>query len=459
MPRFTSSVTLPVSVDGLEQWFSRQGALERMTPPWMHVSLEERHGRVAPGDWVRVRIPTVGPVRVPWTVVHEALPEGQRGFADVQQSGPFASWRHEHRFRADGVEGSVLEDDISYELPLGGAGSLVAGGKVQNTLERMFAGRHQRLQHDLQLHQRAGFDHPLRIAVTGASGLVGSRLVAFLRTGGHEVHSLVRKPEAGPGEIRWDPAGGEIDATALEDLDAVVHLAGASIAGGLWTESRKKTIRQSRIDGTRLLATTLAGLTSPPGVFVSTSAVGYYGDGGETVLNESAPMGEGFLAEVCRDWEAAADPAREAGIRVVHPRFGVVFAGEGGMLPLLARVFRLGGGGRLGDGEQYLSWIAADDLLGVLLECIARTELSGPVNAVSPGVVSNAEFTRVMGRVLHRPTLIPVPKVAMQTVAGQLADELILVSQRAVPQRLEETGFPFAFPTLGGALRFELGKG
>ncbi|MCC6705818.1 MAG: TIGR01777 family protein [Thermomicrobiales bacterium] len=300
---------------------------------------------------------------------------------------------------------------------------------------------------------------PLRIAVTGATGLVGSRLVPFLRAGGHTVHRIVRTPTGAPDQIAWNPQRGEIDAAALEGVDAVVHLAGESIAGGRWNAARKERIRSSRIEGTTLLARTLAGLDRPPAVLVSTSAVGYYGDRGGQRLTEASGSGEGFLAEVCRVWEASADPARAAGIRVVHPRFGVVLAGEGGLLKQLSLPFRFGLGGKIGNGEQYLSWIAIDDLLTLLLEAIRNDALDGAVNAVAPGAVTNAEFTEALGRTLHRPTFLPLPAFAARAAFGEMADELLLVSQRAEPAVLHNAGFHFIYPDITSALGHELAPG
>ena len=447
---------LPAPAHDVLAWHRNPGALERLTPPWMDVRVVDAHGGIAPGDWARLRVP-VGPAAFTWTLVHEALPDGL-GFVDVQQSGPFRSWRHEHSFLPDGPNRSVLEDRIAYELPLGAVGSAVADGRVRTQLAQLFHFRHGRTRIDLARRRGAGLERPLRIAVTGATGLVGSRLIPFLQTGGHEIFQLVRHQPRGDHDIAWNPATGDIDAAALEGMDAVVHLAGVSIAGGRWTTSRKAAIRDSRVEGTRLLARTLAELESPPRVLVSTSAVGYYGNAGGRPLTEESPAGEGFLADVCYEWEDAAKPATKAGIRVVHPRFGVVFAGEGGMLPLLARVFRAGAGGPLGDGRQYLSWIALDDLVGILLEAIADDSLEGPVNAVAPEPVTNRNFGETLGRVLHRPTILRTPATMMRLAAGQLADELILASQRAMPARLEQAGFDFAYPTLEAALRHELGR-
>lgn len=296
-----------------------------------------------------------------------------------------------------------------------------------------------------------------RIAITGASGLVGTRLVERLEARGDEVYRLVRSEPKGPRELHWSPTGGSIDRQALEGMDAVVHLAGASIAGGLWTEKRKEIIRSSRVEGTMLLAKALASLENPPKVFVSTSAVGFYGDGGDQVLTESSTPGDDFLAQVTWDWEAAARPAGNAGIRVVHPRLGLVLDGDGGILPLMSIPFKMGVGGVIGSGDQYMSWILLDDLVEVLVESIDNEALSGPVNAVAPNPVTNREFTKAMGRALKRPTFMKVPAFAAKAVGGELVQSLVLVSQRVVPAELTEAGFEFRYPTIDDALAAAFG--
>jgi uncharacterized protein (TIGR01777 family) len=433
-------------------WHATPAAFERLTPPWVDLRVVESVGTLAPGDGKMLHVSLLGPIGFDWRIAHEAL-AGETGFRDIQAHGPFRTWQHDHRFLPDGVGGSVLEDRLTWEAPL----APVTQRLVTHELDRTFALRHRRTGIDLARQDRAGERRSLRIAVTGASGLIGSRLIPFLRTQGHEVVSISRAG-SGPDTVRWNPARGEIDAARLEGLDAVIHLAGTSIAGGRWTTRRKAAIRDSRIAGTTLLAETLAALRNPPAVLVSTSAIGIYGDRGDTVLDERAAVGEGFLADVCVAWEAAADPARAAGIRVVHPRFGVVFAGEGGMLPLIAKPFQLGLGGPLGDGRQYLGWVGLDDLVGILLECVENASLAGPVNAVAPEAVTNRQFTATLGAVLNRPAMFPVPAPLMRMAAGQLADELILASQRVSPSHLEEVAFPFAFPTLESTLRHELGR-
>lgn len=297
----------------------------------------------------------------------------------------------------------------------------------------------------------------MRILVSGSTGLIGSGLVSELSAAGHEVVRLVRgDPAEREREIRWDPAAGQIDRESLNGLDAAVHLAGENIAAGRWTAAQKARIRDSRVNGTRLLCEALAECEDRPRVLVCASAIGYYGDRGDEVLDETSPSGEGFLAEVCRQWEAAADPAREKGIRVVHLRTGVVLSGEGGALQKMLTPFKLGVGGVVGSGTQYWSWVARDDVAGAIHHAITHEELSGPVNATAPHPVTNREFTKTLGRVLHRPTIFPMPAFAAKLMLGEMADELLLASTRVLPRRLQDSGFEFRHPELEEALRHAL---
>jgi len=299
----------------------------------------------------------------------------------------------------------------------------------------------------------------MRVLLSGSSGLVGSALIPALVSGGHEVVCLVRsQPRDEASEVRWDPQAGEIDGAGLKGVDAAVHLAGESIAAGRWTAARKDRILESRVRGTRLLAEALAGLEQRPAVLVSASAVGYYGDRGEETLTEESDSGSAFLSEVCRQWEAATEPAVEAGMRVVNLRSGVMLSTAGGALPRLLTPFRLGVGGTLGSGKQFMSWIAIDDVVGAILHVLTTETLRGPVNAVAPQARTNREFTKTLGRVLRRPTLLPMPAFAARLAFGQMADELLLCSQRAEPAKLVASGYKFRFPELEGALRHLLGK-
>jgi uncharacterized protein (TIGR01777 family) len=298
----------------------------------------------------------------------------------------------------------------------------------------------------------------MNVLISGATGLIGSALIPELKGGGHRVIRLSRSRSSAEDTIRWDPASGVLDPSRLGGIDAVVHLAGESIAEGRWTPEKKRRIMESRREGTRLLSETLAGLSGPPEVMVSASAVGYYGDRGNELLREESEPGSDFLAEVCKAWEASADPAREAGIRVVHPRMGIVLSTKGGALGRTLPVFKLGGGGRIGSGRQWWSWVTLDDVVGIIIHALTGRSVEGPVNVGSPNPLTNAEYTKVLGKVLNRPTVFPLPARVARLALGELAEALLLASQRMEPARLKETGYEFRYPELEGALRHLLGR-
>jgi len=297
---------------------------------------------------------------------------------------------------------------------------------------------------------------PRRIAVTGSTGLIGSALVRALRADGREVMRVVRREATAPNELEWDPTNDYVDLAKLDGVEAVAHFAGAGVGDRRWSESYKRTIRESRVLGTRTLANALASLERPPATFICGSAIGFYGDTGDREVDESAPQGPGFLADVVREWEGAADPARTAGIRVVHPRSGLVASKDGGAWGRLIPIFKLGGGGRLGSGAQYWSYISLRDEISALMFLIDNASsddgaLDGPFNLTAPRPVTNREVTAAMGRVLHRPTLLPVPEFALRIVLGEFSSE-VLGSIRAVPTRLLAAGFVFEDDTIDAAI-------
>lgn len=297
----------------------------------------------------------------------------------------------------------------------------------------------------------------MKVLVSGARGMIGSVLVPELERNGHTVTRLTRS-ESAPGDaIRWNPSAGSMDVSRLEGTEAIVHLAGENIQGR-WTPQKKARIRESRVRGTRLLAESLARLSEKPKVMVCASASGYYGNRGNELLTEESEPGSMFLSEVCREWEAAAEPARQSGIRVVNTRFGIILSPKGGALGRTLPVFKLGAGGRLGSGRQWWSWVVIDDVVDAILHALDTDSLSGPVNVASPNPLTNAEYTKILGRVLERPTLFPVPAPALRLALGQVADELLLVSFRMEPAKLKETGYSFRYPELEGALKHLLGR-
>jgi hypothetical protein len=298
----------------------------------------------------------------------------------------------------------------------------------------------------------------MKVLVTGSSGLIGSALEPFLTTGGHEVVRLVRRVPRNASEVRWDPAAGEIDRAGLDGVDAVVHLAGESIAEGRWSPEKKARLRDSRVGTTRLLVEALASLARKPKVLGAASAVGYYGHRGDEVMTERSDPASGFLGQLCQDWEAATRPAAERGIRVVNLRIGVVLSPAGGALAKMLLPFKMGAGGKIGSGRQYMSWIALDDVIGAIHHALVTESLEGPVNAVSPEAATNEQFTKALGRVLGRPTIAPLPAFVARIAFGEMADALLLASTRVKPERLLASGYRFRYPGLEGALRHLLGK-
>ena len=299
----------------------------------------------------------------------------------------------------------------------------------------------------------------MHIAIAGSSGLVGTALVGQLTDRGDSVSTLVRsQTSARQNEIPWEPATGQLDPAVLENHDALIHLGGAGIADKRWSSSRKELIRDSRVQSTQLLSKTIAKLTNPPQTFICASAVGYYGDRGDEILTEESLPGTGFLPEVTQQWEQATEPARDAGVRVINLRIGVVLSSAGGALRKMLTPFKLGLGGVLGSGRQYMSWITLTDLVRAIVFTLDHPEIAGPINATAPNPVTNREFTKTLGKVLHRPTILPAPAFAIRALFGEMGQRLLLEGCRAVPQKLETAGFNFEHATLEPALRAELAK-
>jgi uncharacterized protein len=432
-------------------WHTRPGAMARLVPPWQPMTVVAETDSLADGQAV-LGLP--GGLR--WIAQHDrdGFDPPHRFVDALSSAGPrslpprvIGWWRHTHEFSAEAGGGTRVRDEVDTTVP---------GAALRPT----FVYRHRQLADDLAAHRDAADAgaEPMVVAVTGASGLVGTALTAFLTTGGHRVIRLVRGPARAKDERQWRPEAPAAD--LLSGVDAVIHLAGASIAGR-FTEGHKAAIRDTRIEPTRKLAQAAADSDGGPSVFVSASAVGFYGyDRGDALLCEDSVRGDGFLADVVADWEAATGPAADAGMRVVNVRTGVVQAAAGGTLRLLRPLFLAGLGGRLGNGEQWLSWIGIDDLLDVYYRALYDARLTGPVNAVGPEPVRNSEYTKSLAGVLHRPALLPVPSFGPRLLlGGQGVRELAEADQRVVPTKLTQLGHRFRHATVSDALAHQLGHG
>ncbi len=454
MQRFSYASRVPAPAEVVFEWHRRPGAFERLTPPWQPVRLVHTDGVREGGRAVLELGPA--PFSVEWVAEHYDVRPGH-GFSDRQVRGPFRSWRHAHRMEPAGPDACLLRDDVAYSLPLAGA---LLGGFARPQLKRLFAYRHRITAQDLGLHARYAAAGPRRFAISGSSGLIGSALTALLTSGGHTVVRLRRDGVGlGPDDAYWNPFTGEVDLASLEGLDAVIHLAGENPFSPRWTDRKKRAIKDSRVRGTMMLAGALTRLRRPPAVFISASAIGYYGSRGDERLDEtSAPAEEGFLPEVVRAWEAAALPATDAGIRTVQARIGLVLTPAGGILQLMLPPFYLGLGGSLVGPRQWASWIALDDVIGALYHLALDPEASGPVNLVAPEPVTLDAFTATLAGVLERPRALHVPADWLRTAMGEVAENTILASARVEPARLEASGYSFLHPDLEGALRHLLGR-
>jgi uncharacterized protein len=431
-------------------WHTRPGAITRLSPPWQPVRVVAETDSLENG---RAELGLPGGLR--WVADHEADSyDPPRRFVDSIGTEGLASlpvrlavrWRHTHDFEELSGERTRVTDRVATPVPA-------------RALRAMFAYRHRQLADDIAAHRRAAAHGlaPVTVAITGSSGLVGSALTAFLSTGGHRVIRLVRHPAIEPTERQWDPA--DPDPALLSGVDAVIHLAGASIAGR-FTDGHRAAIRDSRIGPTRRLAELIANSADGPKVLICASAIGYYGyDRGDQTLTEDSERGDGFLADVVEEWELATTPAEESGVRVIRVRTGIVQSPSGGILRLQLPLFRAGLGGRLGDGHQWLSYIGVDDLVDVYHRGLWDTALSGPVNAVAVEPVRNTDYTRTLAHVLHRPAVLPVPPLGPRLLLGeQGARELACANQRVLPARLQQTDHQFRHPDLDQTLRHLLGR-
>lgn len=436
MPSLTFETPVPFPSAVVRAYHERPGALQRLIPPGDTTQIIEQQGTVAEGDRVVLRVPP----GFRWVSVHHPIPDG---FVDEMAEGPLLRWKHAHRFVDDGSH-CLIRDEIEY-------GPGLISPFFNGMLGRMFAWRKHRIAEDLSRQQGVA---PRRWLLAGASGLIGSQLAAFLRTGGHEVVQLVRRSPK-PGEVEWDPARGRLDPRDVEGFDAVVSLSGENVGEGSWSPARKEALRSSRLGPTSMLARTFSLLERPPSAWVTASAVGIYGSRGEERLDERAAPGTGFLADLCQEWEAAANTV--SSVRVVKARIGVVLSSRGGALATMRTPFSFGVGGPIGDGRQYFPWISMDDVVYALAQLATDVRFEGPVNLVAPDSTRQAEFAAAFGKALSRPAFMPLPAVAVSTLFGQMGTEVLLGGQHVSSQKLA-TYFRFSQPDLATALAYELGN-
>jgi len=442
-------------VEAVFSWHERNGAIARLTPPWAPLKLISRRGEgIQKGVKVTFRI-QIFKIPLLWVAEHIDYRKNQ-GFKDVQIKGPFSKWEHTHRFFSDGESGMVMEDHVEFKLPFGIL-SRPFYRYAKKEFDRMFNYRHRVLKYDLEHH--SGDMPKKRILVSGASGAIGSVLVPFLQTRGHEVIRLVRKKDGLQKDaLFWDPYKGDLDLESAGPIDAVINLNGLDISRGRWTDEQKKKILDSRVMPTRLLVEKMKTLKHKPGVFISSSAIGFYGEGEDTVLTESSAPGHCFISQVCQQWEEAAGGAEAAGIRTVQLRIGIVLTPAGGALARMELPFKSGCGVTLSHGRQYMSWISMDDAVSGILHILNSEAIQGPVNLTAPNPVTNQEFSKTLAKVFSRKVFFRFPAFPARLLWGEMGQETLLASTRVKPEKLLNHGFLYHHETLAPALRHILGR-
>lgn len=453
MAIFRKRKNFDCSREQLFEWHGRYGAVGRLVPPWESINVLERKGGIGNGSFVKMKV-HLGFFSCDWHAVHKDYHYPEK-FTDIMEKGPFKEWKHQHLFLESGG-GCALEDLVSYKLPFSPLSELIAGKLVTSKLEKMFAYRHRVTEADIRFLKKYK-PTPLKIVVSGGSGQVGRSLIPFLTTQGHKVKRLVRKASESSFEYSWNPETCEID-NCFGGCDAVIHLAGEPITKAIWTKSRKKKILESRVEGTRLIAESLAAMDKPPPVFICASAIGFYGNRESEEVDEYSSQGEGFIADVCKEWEEAARPAVEKGIRVVFLRIGVALTPSGGALKKFMPLFKLGLGFYIGKGNQGLSWISIDDVVRGIAHCIHNSEIEGAVNLTSPQAVSMKVFAKVLSKVVGRGIKVGIPAWLVRLIYGEMGKEVLLSGAFVAPKKMLNSGYEFSHPDLENALRHLLGK-
>jgi uncharacterized protein (TIGR01777 family) len=452
---YTRKTTINAPVEDVFSWHERDGAIQRLTPPWAPLELVSRTGEgVKKGVKVSFRI-HLFKLPMIWNAEHVEY-EKNVMFKDVQTKGPFSRWTHTHRFIRVSDNQTVMEDHVEFKLPLGFLSRPFYSMAI-NDIDRMFAYRHQVLKNDLEY--LTGNPPQKRILISGASGTIGSSLVPFLKTCGHEVVQLIRKKEdLKPDQVFWDPYAGQIELGPDERFDAVINLNGVDISRGRWTDRQKQKIIDSRVIPTQFLAQVISTFKKRPDVFISSSAIGFYGDRQDKIISEKDQKGDCFISQVCDKWEQASLVAQDSGIRTIQLRIGVVLTPAGGALQRMAPAFQTGCGVRLSHGRQYMSWISMEDALAGILHMLEHDTISGPVNLTAPEPSTNAQFSKILATVFSRRVFFVMPGWMVSLLWGQMGRETLLASARVRPGKLLGTGFSFQHVNLAAALKTMLGR-
>lgn len=452
---YSKKTKIEASVEKAFAWHAREGAISRLTPPWAPLKMISRTGEgINKGVRIKFRL-KLFKIPMTWEAEHIEY-QKNKFFKDHQLQGPFAKWEHAHIFRSDSDDSFTMEDNVEFKLPFGIL-SRPFYRYAKKEFGRMFSYRHRVLKYDLENH--AFETKKKRILISGASGTIGSALVPFLQTLGHNVIRLVRKKEnLLQDELFWDPYKGVLNIEQAGQIDAVINLNGVDISQGKWTDKQKRKIIDSRVIPTKLLVKKIKNLEHKPKVFISSSAIGFYGDRGETILKEKASHGKSFISKVCKKWEDASEKALDAGIRTVQLRTGVVLTPAGGALARMHLPFKTGCGAVLSDGRQYMSWISMDDAISAIVHILNNNNINGAVNLTSPNPVTNKEFSKTLANAFLKKVFLKIPKFTAFLLWGEMGQETLLASARVTPDKLLESGFSFQHEMLLPALKEMLGR-
>ena len=458
---FVKRVELSSNVEDVFEYHEREGALERLIPPWSSLQVIKRDKDLKDASIVILRL-NVGPIGIRWIAQHSGYIQN-RQFKDKMIKGPFRYWLHTHSFAPNEVNNCIMEDRIDYSLPFGFSDIDLFNNRIRENLSQLFYYRHHILKNDMNLYKLVRNNRGKKILLTGSTGLIGSALVPFLNTvGDHHVTRMVRPSSIYRNNnsyaVKWDPDKGKIDINDLEGYDIIIHLSGENIFGR-WSDSKKRKLIESRINTTRLLCDSLVKLKNPPSTLICASAIGIYGDRGNDVLTEETPpAGSGFLSVLCQKWEEATASVKSVGMRLINARFGMVLTPKGGILKKLVEPSIFKFGMKMGSNNQYISWISIEDVLGSILYSIGDSSIKGPVNFVSPNPMKMSDFTRILSDVLKNKFIIPIGTRTLKPVFGELADDVISSSSFVLPKKLSIAGYPFMNTDLENTLRFLLGR-